>query len=125
VDQTEAFKAWVIDKAIQPNAEEIGRIANTDGIAVVVYRPEGAARILAERLGWKAAAVFRLSAEDIAWYSDAVHPVTAKWLRREADGSARMLVIAGTEALLLNYSDQRGYWIEPGSTDAERKASAS
>jgi hypothetical protein len=47
-------------------------------------------------------------------------PVTLAWMRRRV-GPAQLSIFLCVQlsTTLLNYSDERGFWVEPGSTDAE------
>lgn len=44
-------------------------------------------------------------------------PVTRHWLEHEREGVARVLLFIHEGSFLVNFHEERGWWIEPGSLD--------
>jgi hypothetical protein len=114
----------VISGALRPRAPEIAVMGFTGHVVVAVFELGERAREEALAIGWDGkSAVFALSEEGrkVLLGSSLVESPTAKWLRKKFEASspvARIYVLTGETALLVNYSAFGGWSLEPASGDA-------
>jgi hypothetical protein len=114
----------VISGGLRPRAPEIAVIGFTGDVAVVLFEPGEAARAEARALGWDGTTdVFRLSeaGRKVLLGSALVETRTAKWLRKKFEPAApvaRIYVLTGEGALLVNFSPFGGWSLEPAAADA-------
>lgn len=123
--KTQHWFERVVKDLFKPNAETFAEILARDGIAVALFEPMALAQATARMLGWNGSSpVFEMPRKVIKPYARRIErdfgdEVCADWLtRRRGPGRIFLLVHAGN--LLINV-DSDGYWLEPGSLDAERK----
>ena len=114
----------ILDEGIKPYTEELAPIIADGDVAIVVFEPADDVKPALRAAGWDGRAhVLRMPngyRKRLARSSDAV---TRAWLTRSASvsGSAgRIFLFVQRGTLLVNFSPERGYSLEPGSTDAER-----
>ena len=105
----------ILNEAIKSNAEQIATIHLAGEVAVVVFEPGELVQAAMRSCGWDGkASVFALSPAGAKLLSTADH-VTAAWLGGQRPG--RILVAAHEGTLLINHDEDKGYSLEPGSTD--------
>lgn len=113
----------ILELGIKAHAELLVPILVTDAIAVAVFEPSPQIRQVATTLGWDGEApVFRMSraVQKMAArsFADDGDHVSARWHAAKRPGRILMLVHSGT--ILINFTDEDGYRVEPGSRNAER-----
>jgi len=117
-----AERVWqrLREKALIPHAGELARILQQGKIAVVVFELNETVKDSLFPLGWDGkTAVFPMSRDISRRYARLSDPVTAAWLRRDASPIGRILVFWGLGSLLMNWTPERGLWVEPGSIETE------
>ncbi len=116
--------ARIFREGIKPHCDDINRIWSYGRVAVLVFEPHPDALSVLRGIGWDGkCAVFALSDSRvrrlIGNYEAEGDSVTARWLRIEKPGQGRMFIWAGRGTLLYNFNEKDGFFLEPGSTDAE------
>jgi hypothetical protein len=113
----------VVNEALRPQAPAIAVIGFSGDVAVVVHLPGEKGKARAKALGWDGKSeVFRLTAEGkrVLAASDEVSDLgIAKWLGRKFEPAApvaRIYVLTGDDALLVNFSPFGGWALEPSPT---------
>lgn len=122
---THRFLERLLDEAVRPNEDLLAHAFVAGRISVVVFgEPGELGKGRADGLGWDGlAAAFVLTEKaverlrtDADFQGDTV---TANWASSRLPG--RILVISGDVTLLVNCSE-RGFSLEPGSTDLSIQA---
>jgi hypothetical protein len=122
--EVQAKKDLLMNKGIRPNAEAIARIGVDGDIAVLVVNPMGGTKRLAQALGWTPKRpVLRLARSRMEALANA-DAVTASWVRRPRPDTLRIFVLMEHGTLLVNFEPNRGYYIEPGSSEIELERNA-
>ena len=115
----------LLTDGIQPHAGTIAQIVSDGGIAVVVFEPGPRITKVARQIGWDKYTAPVVRMPDAFRFDLAMADTgTRRWLKRPADGGGRLFVMSGDGTLLVNITE-RGFSLEPGSLDHERKAVAS
>lgn len=108
----------ILRDGIQPHADAIAKIGLKGGVVVVVFEPKEPWIEVLQAWEWKSRLVFKLPRR--AYRGLATDPVTERWLNRKFDGkTTRIFLVVHFGSLLINFEPGRGYWREPGSSDAE------
>ncbi len=114
---TDAFLARLLEEGIKPYAEKLARILLTGDIAVVVFEPHASSRPAMRALGWDGkSAVFAMPNNIRKRLAKNIDAVTSAWLTNGNVGRIFVCVHFGT--LLVNFVEELGFSIEPGSLDA-------
>jgi hypothetical protein len=122
IDQeTKDFNRRLMDEAIIPNCRELAKIALEGNIAVVVFEIDDSAKPALWGAGWDGkATVFPMLNSFRTELAQVTDAVTASWLTRQVSKRfCRMFVFFSTGSLLINFTPQRGYWVEPGSLEED------
>jgi len=124
MDQTEKKLDEILDRGIRPHALEIAAIISRGHIAVCVLEPSRKTLDCLESWGWKGEPVFRMTtpqrlalARTCADYGD---NVGARWVSAKKR-NGRIFVFCEDGTCLVNFEAGKGYSLEPGSTDLERR----
>lgn len=128
-DKTEAKRRTMealdrlLDEGILPVAKGIAGFALKGLIPVVIFEPGKAEEEILRGLfkGWKPSIrLVGISRKDFARTIGTADHVTANWgARPRPEGDFPVFVFWNGATLLLNHVVDRGWNIEPGSTDAE------
>ncbi len=118
--ETTKFMNRLLDLKFKPNAAAIAQDAVQGAVSVIVLEPGRVGRNAARILGWDGKEdCFRMDEAfrvELAKNSDAV---TANWLKRDV-AHPRVFVIVNEATLLVNHTQARGYYFEPGSLECQR-----
>src|SRR5512138_1988227 len=113
----------IINGCLRVHAPEIAVIGFSGEIAVALHEPSEAAKVRARAPGWDGkSAVFWLTAEGkraLASSREVSDVGISKWLGRKFDPAtpvARIYVLTGDDALLMNFSYAGGWSLEPAAT---------
>jgi hypothetical protein len=113
---------WVVGEVIMPHADEIGAICARGDVAVIVFEPSDDAGTFARTLGWNGESpVFRMSNARKRAVADGSDAVTSAWLKRTSRTElSKVFAIIHAGTLLVNFTKDKGWFLEPGSTDSDR-----
>ena len=113
----------LLEEGILPVAEGIADVALKGLIPVVIFEPSKVEEQIFKGFfkGWKPGVrLVGVRREDFAQTIGTADHVTANWgSRPRAEGDFPVFVFWGASTLLLNHVVDKGWSIEPGSTDAE------
>lgn len=117
-EESAAFYNELLEQGIKPRAMDIATITITGEIAVVMWDVAEGSMPAARKLGFDGTTpVFKMArgarkrmAAVCASMGDAITP---RWLAGKRTG--RIFVISGSGTWLVNFTEDRGYSIEPGS----------
>ena len=110
------------DVVIKPNAEAIEEIAERGGISMVCHKPGLMAADFLTSLGWKGKGCIAMP-EDVRRALASSDHVTKRWLERSFDGeTVRIFLFVNDGTMLLNYENEKGFWLEPNSTGGQALA---
>lgn len=118
----------VISGGLRPRAPEIAVIGFSGDVAVAVIQPGEQGRAEALAIGWDGTSdVFRLTeaGRKALLGSALVESRTAKWLGKKFDPAspvARIYVLTGDRALLVNFSVFGGWSMEPAEAEPTARA---
>jgi hypothetical protein len=112
-----------VNDALHASVQPIEQIAVRDGIAVLMLNPCSEWQVAAKSLGWDGCSprweMSHRAAEEFAANSKQQGDVlTARWLQRRR-GPARVFVFVDDGTLLVNFTEERSWHLEPGSLDNE------
>jgi hypothetical protein len=112
--------------AIKAHTEEFAAITTSGGVAVFVFEPNAQGAKAAREMGWDkyGPPIFALRREHEQRLAMA-DTVVRRWIERPVDGVARLFAIVHGGTLLINWSEERGWWLQEGSTDTELKQTRS
>jgi hypothetical protein len=112
----------IVNGCLRPHAPTIAVIGFTGEVAVVLHEPGEKAKARARALGWDGKSeVFRLTAEGKTALAGSAEPSDAgiaAWLGRKFEPAApvaRIYVLSGDDALLMNFSPFGGWAQEPAA----------
>jgi hypothetical protein len=111
----------ILDEGIKPHATRIAEVCfGNGGLAVVVFELDEKSQSGLRQHGWRGEPVFPMPETMRRALTETDH-ITGPWVaQRWRDGDPlRILLVVHQGSLLVNYALGRGFYIEPGSTDAE------
>lgn len=121
----------LINEGLRPHSVTIAGIGFTGDVAVAVLEPGEETKKTARAIGWDGeSVVFRMSPEarkTLSGSASAAETGLAKWLRKKFEPAkpvAKILVLTGSEPLMLNFSAFEGWSVETEEEDAPKPPAA-
>jgi hypothetical protein len=114
--EAQQFVVNLLRRALVQHADQIAELG-PGNILVVAYEPAPRARAALEAMGHADTSVFVLGEAQRRTLAKTDY-VTERWVREPpAPGCLKILLIAGSSTLLVNYTGGSGWSIEEDSTD--------
>lgn len=109
----------LLNEAIKPHAERIAELAERRRFVAVVFEPHEDAVKFARALGWdRSTPIFGLRETRVRRLAEIDHACERWFATKPCIDHIKAFVIMHRGTLLLNFEPDRGWYIEPGSTDA-------
>lgn len=120
----------IIQAGITPHVDQIARIGIGGSIVVVVFEPSETAKMALTHWNWTGAPCFRMTTRHRKTMAKALEAMgdeaAARWLMRKqnrSDPVIRIFLFVHDATFCINFTPEKGYWVEPKTLDHERVAS--